>query len=164
MLPPSLEYVKNMKPRQLLEAFKTFKGAQGGQRVTMSDKGGMSISQGGTMPNSSITRRVGTNDGGSFDRITTGLRRLGSFNQTQRKTTFSSEPNTTSHVNRIVGSSSNPRPSIRHNFRSSGGGGGGRTRRSRSDTANMLHDVSKWVQRKTPNFIKRIASKGFNSI
>jgi hypothetical protein len=129
----------------------------------MSDKGGMSISQGGTMPNSSITRRVGTNDGGSFDRITTGLRRLGSFNQTNRKTTYSSEPNTPSHVNRIVGSSSNIRSVRSNNFRS-GGGGGGRTKRSRSHTANMLHDVSKWVSKKTPNFIKRIASKGFNSI
>jgi hypothetical protein len=162
MLPPSLEYVKNMKPRQLLEAMKHFKAPpnSGGMRITLSDKGGPTTSTGRTMPNSSVTDRIGSSQRGAFERKTQSVRGLGSFTQVDRKSTYSAEPNTTAHVNRILGSSSNPRPFRGHTFRS----GGGRTRRSKSDTANMLHDVSKWVSKKTPNFIKRIASKGFNSI
>lgn len=163
MLPPSLEYVKNMKPRQLLEVMKHYKAPpnSGGMRITQSEKGGFTTSTGRTMTNSSVTDRIGSSQRGAFERKTQSVRGLGSFTQVDRKSSYSAEPNTTAHVNRIIGSSSNPRLRKGHTFRSSGGG---RNKRSRSPTANMLHDVSKWVSKKTPNFIKRIASKGFNSI
>lgn len=161
MLPTSLQYVKNLKPRQLLEIQRHYSGLQRGMRITMSDSGGVNISTGGSPLNSSITNRVGSNKKGTFVRNTSSLRGLGgAFNQVERRTKFSSEPNNPQNVSRNLGTRSSRIPTIRHSRTSLFRGG----RRSKSDTANMMHDVAKKISNKTPNFIKRIVSKGFNMI
>lgn len=159
MLPDCLSHIKDYRPQHLVEVMRAYKGLQKGHRVTASTTGGGNSSWGIKLPNSNRTERVGENSRGNYLRTSSSVRDLGGFNQTQRRTTYTKEPTDPQAVGKLSGGSTRV-----NNFRSTNSSFRSRIRPSKSHTANMIKKMVDGTVKRTPNIIKRLASKAFNSI